>query len=364
MVLTDIILSLLKSNILMKEQEVMKSGFKKRLAALLSCALVLGMGMETSAAGTRVSDDGTMVSLVNGFRATGADCDQVGFMGPSQALAVDSYLTELAMQRAEEIAVNFSHTRPDGSMVTTAGLCEGENIAMGTGLGANGAFQLWREDNKSYDGQGHRRNMLEPGYVAIGIGHVQYNGEDYWVQEFGRTVRGGTPAPVEPAPEQPTPEDPTQPAPEEPAGPQYSFTGGAGAAWTPGSSDPLVITCDGDFSKFAGITIDGAAVDPSNYDAWSGSTVVSLKPEFLQSLSVGTHIYRVNYTDGAAETSFTIENASAAQPGSTNSGNKSPRTGESTPVSTTSNSTVILSIVMLIALSGAAVTGMKLRKRA
>ena len=102
MVLTDIILSLLKSNILMKEQEVMKSGFKKRLAALLSCALVLGMGMETSAAGTRVSDDGTMVSLVNGFRATGADCDQVGFMGPSQALAVDSYLTELAMQRAEE----------------------------------------------------------------------------------------------------------------------------------------------------------------------------------------------------------------------------------------------------------------------
>nr|WP_302142282.1 hypothetical protein [uncultured Schaedlerella sp.] len=206
--------------------------------------------------------------------------------------------------------------------------------------------------------------MLEPGYVAIGIGHVQYNGEDYWVQEFGRTVRGGTPAPVEPAPEQPTPEDPTQPAPEEPAGPQYSFTGGAGAAWTPGSSDPLVITCDGDFSKFAGITIDGAAVDPSNYDAWSGSTVVSLKPEFLQSLSVGTHIYRVNYTDGAAETSFTIENASAAQPGSTNSGNKSPRTGESTPVSTTSNSTVILSIVMLIALSGAAVTGMKLRKRA
>lgn len=53
----------------------MKLGFKKGLAAVLTCALVLGMGMETSAAGTRVADDGTLVSLVNQFRATGADCD-------------------------------------------------------------------------------------------------------------------------------------------------------------------------------------------------------------------------------------------------------------------------------------------------
>ncbi len=347
----------------------MKSGFKKKLAVLLSCALVLGMGLEASAAGTRVEDDGTMVGLVNGFRAAGADCDQVGFIGPSQALTVDSYLTELAMQRAEEIAVSFSHTRPDGSTVTSAGLCEGENIAYGTGLGANGAYQLWREDGLPYDQQGHRRNMLEPGYVAIGIGHVQYNGNDYWVQEFGRTVRGGTPAPVDPAP-------------EEPAGPQYSFTGGAGSSWTSGSTDPLVITCDGDFSKFVSVSIDGVTVDSGNYDAWAGSTVVSLKPAFLETLGGGTHTYRVDFTDGAAETTFTVDTAASVQPDSsnssnstnstnstngtngTNSVNKSPRTGETAPASTTSNSTIIFSIVLLIALSGVAAAGLKIRKRA
>lgn len=341
----------------------MKLGFKKGLAAVLTCALVLGMGMETSAAGTRVADDGTMVSLVNQFRATGADCDQVGFMGPSGALTVDSYLTELAMQRAEEIAVSFSHTRPDGTMVTTSGLSEGENIAMGTSMGASGAFQIWKEDGLPYAQQGHRRNMLDSGYVAIGIGHVRYNGADYWVQEFGRSIRGGQP------------EQPSQPEqPEQPSAPQYSFTAGAGSTWVPGSSDPLVITCDGDFSKFTGITISGVDIDPSWYDAWSGSTVISLKPEFLNSLSLGMYTLRVNYTDGAAETNFTINTDAPVQDdtttgtngnntNATNSTNKSPQTGEHmTKTQSMPGMTVVVSLLVLLA-AASIVTGMKLRKR-
>ena len=42
----------------------------------------------------------------------------------------------------------------------------------------------WREDNESYAGQGHRRNMLNSNYNCVGIGHVYYNGCHYWVEEF------------------------------------------------------------------------------------------------------------------------------------------------------------------------------------
>ena len=34
----------------------------------------------------------------------------------------------------------------------------------------------WREDEEDYNGQGHRRNMLNENFTAIGMGHVYYNG--------------------------------------------------------------------------------------------------------------------------------------------------------------------------------------------
>ena len=44
-----------------------------------------------------------------------------------------------------------------------------------------------REDEEDYDGQGHRRNMLYQGFTRIGIGHVIYNGIDFWTQIFARS---------------------------------------------------------------------------------------------------------------------------------------------------------------------------------
>ena len=53
-------------------------------------------------------------------------------------------------------------------------------------------FTDWKEENASYSGQGHRRNMLDATYKAVGIGHVVYQGCHYWVQEFGDTVVNAT----------------------------------------------------------------------------------------------------------------------------------------------------------------------------
>lgn len=105
-------------------------------------------------------------------------------------LSYDYELEKFAMQRAAEIAVYFSHTRPNGkscfSIYEENGLeygYVGENIAYGymTAEAVNEAF--W-EANQMYNGQGHRRNMLGGNYKTVGIGHAYYNGVHYWVEEF------------------------------------------------------------------------------------------------------------------------------------------------------------------------------------
>ncbi len=106
-------------------------------------------------------------------------------------LKYDYELEKVAMQRAAEIAVAFSHTRPDGSSCFDAFPESGYNY-MGENIAAGyrteeAAFIGWREDDVMYSGQGHRRNMLNPNFNAIGIGHAYVNGYHFWVQELGRT---------------------------------------------------------------------------------------------------------------------------------------------------------------------------------
>lgn len=97
-------------------------------------------------------------------------------------LAMDKDLMAAAMQRAAEITVDFSHTRPSGLSCFTAEVkAWGENIAMGTypGYGASDIMKGWMNS------PGHRANILDSEYTSIGIGCFRYNGCAYWVQMFG-----------------------------------------------------------------------------------------------------------------------------------------------------------------------------------
>jgi uncharacterized protein YkwD/glucan-binding YG repeat protein len=141
----------------------------------------------------------SMLEMVNSFRA-GSDAwywnkdntTKTVCSGLS-ALTYDYELEKIAMQRAAEIALSFSHTRTDGTSCFYAYkenefvyIAAGENIAAGY-TSASSVYNGWREDNDQYSGQGHRRNMLSSSYNVIGIGHVYYNGCHYWVQEFAYT---------------------------------------------------------------------------------------------------------------------------------------------------------------------------------
>ena len=107
-----------------------------------------------------------------------------------QPLQYDYDLEKTAMQRAAEIAIIFSHTRPNNKDTFSAFYensvyytYAGENIAAGYGT-ADSVNDGWREDNELYAGQGHRRNMLNSKFNCVGIGHVYYNGFHYWVENF------------------------------------------------------------------------------------------------------------------------------------------------------------------------------------
>jgi uncharacterized protein YkwD len=96
-----------------------------------------------------------------------------------QPYKYDLRLEKAAMVRAKEIAVKFSHIRPDGRNSSTAvseagaGCPSGENIGMGTSS-APEIMQAWM------DSPGHKIAILSKSSTHIGVGYY----EGHWVQVF------------------------------------------------------------------------------------------------------------------------------------------------------------------------------------
>ena len=96
---------------------------------------------------------------------------------------------------------------------------------------------------------------------------------------------------------------------ETPETPEYRITAGANGVWTKGSATGLTFQANGPLDKFTGIQVDGEALDSDDYTATSGSTVVTLEPTCLETLTEGKHHLTVLYTDGQCGTSFTVQAA-------------------------------------------------------
>ena len=89
--------------------------------------------------------------------------------------------------------------------------------------------------------------------------------------------------------------------------PDYKVIEGANSTWTVNSDGTVTVRSNGDFAKFTGIEMDGIAVASKNYDAKSGSTIVTLHKDYLATLSVGTHTLTFVFTDGTCSTGLTIK---------------------------------------------------------
>ncbi len=147
------------------------------------------------------TDARTILKMVNDFRAS----DDAWYWNSDNTtktkctglspLTYDYKLEEAAMQRAAELALSFSHTRPDGTVFSTAIDTGGSSPVLGENIGAGystptNVFNGWREDDQNYSGQGHRRAMLSDTYKALGVGHVVVNGTHFWAQEFSSAPSG------------------------------------------------------------------------------------------------------------------------------------------------------------------------------
>jgi len=86
----------------------------------------------------------------------------------------------------------------------------------------------------------------------------------------------------------------------------YDITKGANSSWKKGTLTGVTITCDGDIAKFTGIKIGGVLIGADKYTKDSGSTVVTFKPEYLETLALGAHTVEFIYDDGIAQTGLTI----------------------------------------------------------
>ena len=86
----------------------------------------------------------------------------------------------------------------------------------------------------------------------------------------------------------------------------YAIIEGAGSTHQNKDSNEITIKSNGKFDKFQGIKVDGNLVDKSNYTAKSGSTIVTLKADYLNTLSIGEHKIAFVYDDGEVETEFNI----------------------------------------------------------
>ena len=90
---------------------------------------------------------------------------------------------------------------------------------------------------------------------------------------------------------------------------EYKFTEGANQIYTIDESKNAIFRIDADFSLFDGkLYIDGTLIDAKNYKAESGSTVITLNKEYVDTLSAGEHTIKVEFSDsGSATTKFEVK---------------------------------------------------------
>ncbi len=92
----------------------------------------------------------------------------------------------------------------------------------------------------------------------------------------------------------------------------YPVIAGADGTWKPGQSG-LAFTIDAPFDKFLSAAVDGVElVRDRDYTAAEGSTVVTLSSDYLATLAAGKHVLEATFTDGKAQTAFTV---ASDQPG-------------------------------------------------
>ena len=74
-----------------------------------------------------------------------------------------------------------------------------------------------------------------------------------------------------------------------------------------GENKELSFRSNAEFADFIEVRIDGKTLDSKNYTSKEGSTIVTLKADYVSSLSAGTHTIVIVSDGGVAETTFIVQ---------------------------------------------------------
>lgn len=138
----------------------------------------------------------------------------------------------------------------------------------------------------------------------------------------------------------------------------YNITVGGNGTFTKGSTTGNSISCDGDITKFVRLEMDDVVVAETNYNKVSGSTIITFKPEYLDSLSEGVHTVKFVYTDGEVTTNLTIAAKAqelTTQEPTTKNKEEAPKTGDTSNV-------FVLFALLTISASGLCIVSYRKKK--
>lgn len=297
---------------------------------------------------TALTDNGTIsVSGIKIVNASGVDVTGNYDITTQNGTLKIAHDTTLPLDRIEAVKTKTSYTAGDtlnvDDITVTAYYSDGYSVAV-TGFTTNAdAISMSEIGDKTLTVSYTEKGITKTADLAITVSEKQ-------------------------KPDVPDEPDKTD-EPNVPKSDNYQIIDGANSSYVAGGGEELSIRGNGDFSKFAGVKVDGNLVDPNYYTAKEGSTIIILKSSYMNTLSAGTHTFEILWTDGSASTTFTINanpadsnsqsnNDSANQNNNSstnvslqNNANKKdavPKTGDTTPIAGLFVLTIISGIGLLV----------------
>ena len=105
---------------------------------------------------------------------------------------------------------------------------------------------------------------------------------------------------------------------------------GDGVTVTEGAKKTLSFTSDAAYEDFIRVEVDGKTIDEKNYTVKAGSTIVTLKEDYVAGLSEGRHTRGIVSESGTATAHFTVsKKATETETTSAKTTKSSPQTGDS-----------------------------------
>ncbi len=239
--------------------------------------------------------NGTVLTLhfaVSDKAANGSYAVQVEVV---QANNVDGQNVDIGAQDGKVTVTSCLHTNNKWVLKTPA-KCEVQGLEAKTCMDCGATL-----DTRTLAVTGHlnteARNAVPATQTQAG-----YTGDIYCL-DCGQLVAQGAAIPM-------LPPDPTQPVqPTQPSAPQILM--GQNQVFRKGEATSLVFASDADLEDFLRAEIDGKELPQEAYTLSGAGTVLVVKPEYLDTLSGGSHTLAIVSKNGRAETTFTVEEAPA-----------------------------------------------------